>query len=57
MKLEKGDVVRYIGKHPSLKGLLFSVRGFWRRGEIVARELESNDRLIFNPNDVERVEK
>lgn len=57
MKLEKGDIVRYIGKHPSIKGLLFSVKGFWGSGEIVAKELESNDRLIFNPDDVEKVEE
>lgn len=34
MKLEKGDIVRYIGKHPSIKGLLFSVKGFWGSGEM-----------------------
>lgn len=57
MNLEKEDIVHYAGENPSLKGRLFSVRGFWRRGEVVVKDVSTNERFVFTPNDVEKIEE
>ena len=55
--MKKEDIAHYVGENPHLKGRLFSVRGFWRRGEIFVKYVSTNERFVFNPNDVEKIEE